>query len=170
MTPAGLEPAIPGSVGRCLIHWATGPDSVLGHIATAAPVQPTTFPRAAAHCTLCSAVRDDIPNFPASAVGALRFETKVTSTFAGASEAQPAANALRVRLQKGRGAKAQSHHRPSSSGSPPMDTVVGAYQHTGEWNGQAFFTKDATAEGGTSLAMWFCSSTLGCSSPKSAAL
>ena len=25
MTPAGFEPAIPGSVGRCLIHWATGP-------------------------------------------------------------------------------------------------------------------------------------------------
>ena len=25
MTPVGLEPAIPGSVGRCLIHWATGP-------------------------------------------------------------------------------------------------------------------------------------------------
>ena len=24
LTPAGLEPAIPGSVGRCLIHWATG--------------------------------------------------------------------------------------------------------------------------------------------------
>ncbi len=24
MTLAGLEPAIPGSVGRCLIHWATG--------------------------------------------------------------------------------------------------------------------------------------------------
>ena len=25
MTPAGLEPAIPGSVGRC--HWATGPSA-----------------------------------------------------------------------------------------------------------------------------------------------
>ena len=25
MIPAGLEPAIPGSVGQCLIHWATGP-------------------------------------------------------------------------------------------------------------------------------------------------
>ena len=25
MTPAGLEPTIPGSAGRCLIHWATGP-------------------------------------------------------------------------------------------------------------------------------------------------
>ena len=25
MTLAGLEPAVPGSVGRCLIHWATGP-------------------------------------------------------------------------------------------------------------------------------------------------
>jgi hypothetical protein len=25
MTPAGLEHAIPGSVGRCFIHWATGP-------------------------------------------------------------------------------------------------------------------------------------------------
>ena len=25
MNPAGLEPAIPGSVGRCIIHWATGP-------------------------------------------------------------------------------------------------------------------------------------------------
>ena len=29
MTPAGLEPAIPGSVGRCLIHWATGPSGAL---------------------------------------------------------------------------------------------------------------------------------------------
>ena len=29
MTPAGLEPAIPGSVGRCLIHWATGPSEKL---------------------------------------------------------------------------------------------------------------------------------------------
>ena len=27
MTPAGLEPAIPGSAGRCLIHWATGPSA-----------------------------------------------------------------------------------------------------------------------------------------------
>ena len=27
VTPAGLEPAIPGSVGRCLIHWATGPSA-----------------------------------------------------------------------------------------------------------------------------------------------
>ena len=25
MTPVGLEPTIPGSVGRCLIHWVTGP-------------------------------------------------------------------------------------------------------------------------------------------------
>ena len=25
MTPVGLEPTIPRSVGRCLIHWATGP-------------------------------------------------------------------------------------------------------------------------------------------------
>jgi hypothetical protein len=25
LTSAGLEPAIPGSVGRCLIHWATRP-------------------------------------------------------------------------------------------------------------------------------------------------
>ena len=25
LTPVGLEPTIPGSVGRCLIHWATGP-------------------------------------------------------------------------------------------------------------------------------------------------
>ena len=28
MTPAGLEGAIPGSVGRCLIHWATGPPAL----------------------------------------------------------------------------------------------------------------------------------------------
>ena len=27
MTPAGLEYAIPGSVGRCLIRWAAGPDA-----------------------------------------------------------------------------------------------------------------------------------------------
>ena len=30
VTPAGLEPAIPGSVGRCLIHWATGPSAFAG--------------------------------------------------------------------------------------------------------------------------------------------
>ena len=29
MTSAGLEPAIPGSVGRCLIHWATRPSDLL---------------------------------------------------------------------------------------------------------------------------------------------
>ena len=28
MTLAGLEPAIPGSVGRCLIHWATRPSEM----------------------------------------------------------------------------------------------------------------------------------------------
>ena len=28
MTPARLEPAIPDSVGRCLIHWTTGPSIV----------------------------------------------------------------------------------------------------------------------------------------------
>ena len=33
MTPGGLEPAIPGSVGRCLIHWATGPDVNYTHCA-----------------------------------------------------------------------------------------------------------------------------------------
>ena len=32
MTPAGLEPAIPGSVGRCLIHWATGPIASLSDL------------------------------------------------------------------------------------------------------------------------------------------
>ena len=31
LTPAGLEPAIPSSVGRCLIHWATGPLTLLLH-------------------------------------------------------------------------------------------------------------------------------------------
>ena len=28
MTPVGLQPTIPGSLGRCLIHWATGPPSL----------------------------------------------------------------------------------------------------------------------------------------------
>ena len=37
MTPAGLEPAIPGSVGRCLIHWATGPLSMVGVQSFAVP-------------------------------------------------------------------------------------------------------------------------------------
>ena len=32
MTPAGLEPAIPGSVGRCLIQWATGPSEKLANL------------------------------------------------------------------------------------------------------------------------------------------
>ena len=35
MTPAGLEPAIPSSVGRCLIHWATGPLSARHRISDA---------------------------------------------------------------------------------------------------------------------------------------
>ena len=36
MTPAGLEPAIPGSVGRCLIHWATGPYDIPRNVRNAA--------------------------------------------------------------------------------------------------------------------------------------
>ena len=32
MILAGLEPAILGSVGRCLIHWATGPDICVVHL------------------------------------------------------------------------------------------------------------------------------------------
>ena len=35
MTPVGLEPTIPGSVGRCLIHWATGPLSARHRISDA---------------------------------------------------------------------------------------------------------------------------------------
>ena len=34
-TPVGLEPTIPGSVGRCLIHWATGPLSARHRICDA---------------------------------------------------------------------------------------------------------------------------------------
>ena len=37
MTPAGLEPAIRGSVGRCLIHWATGPAEALLNFKHALP-------------------------------------------------------------------------------------------------------------------------------------
>ena len=33
MILVGLEPTIPSSVGRCLIHWATGPRDTKGHIA-----------------------------------------------------------------------------------------------------------------------------------------
>ena len=33
MTPVGLEPTIPGSVGRCHIHWATGPSSLPDQVA-----------------------------------------------------------------------------------------------------------------------------------------
>ena len=40
MTPAGLEPAIPGSVGRCLIHWATGPLSTISEEACSDPLGP----------------------------------------------------------------------------------------------------------------------------------
>ena len=38
VTPVGLEPTTPGSVGRCLIHWATGPvDTCLGKSSIALP-------------------------------------------------------------------------------------------------------------------------------------
>ena len=33
MTPVRLEPTIPGSVGRCLLHWATGPSSLPDQVA-----------------------------------------------------------------------------------------------------------------------------------------
>ena len=40
MTPAGLEPAIPGSVGRCLIRWATGPVTCpLGRLQSSSALQ-----------------------------------------------------------------------------------------------------------------------------------
>ena len=43
MTPAGLEPAIPGSVGRCLIHWATGPRCSRMHVDSIALKQMLKF-------------------------------------------------------------------------------------------------------------------------------
>ena len=46
MTPAGLEPAIPGSVGRCLIHWATGPMSKLSQ--KLSPIRLNSSPTATA--------------------------------------------------------------------------------------------------------------------------
>ena len=33
LTPVGLEPTIPGSLGRCLIHWATGPAKLFCQVA-----------------------------------------------------------------------------------------------------------------------------------------
>ena len=49
MTLAGLEHAVPGSVGRCLFHWATGPDEhkpVTEQDATGAcPQHPTALAR-----------------------------------------------------------------------------------------------------------------------------
>ena len=38
VTPVGLEPTIPGSVGRCLIHWATGPCGKCRRVDDLAPV------------------------------------------------------------------------------------------------------------------------------------
>ena len=38
VTPVGLEPTIPGSVGRCLIHWATGPSGKCRRADYVAPV------------------------------------------------------------------------------------------------------------------------------------
>ena len=52
MTSAGLQPAIPGSVGRCLIHWATRPSDPCLEAGTctidSAPAQLHLLPRQAA--------------------------------------------------------------------------------------------------------------------------
>ena len=52
MTSAGLEAAIPGSVGRCLIHWATRPSDPWLEAGTctidSAPAQLHLLPRQAA--------------------------------------------------------------------------------------------------------------------------
>ena len=46
MTPVGLEPTIPGSVGRCLIHWATGPCVIRDDVAASTDTQQTQVTRA----------------------------------------------------------------------------------------------------------------------------
>ena len=51
MTPAGLEPAIPGSVGRCLIHWATGPRARAAAMSAQLPLTCAT------HLPPCSSTR-----------------------------------------------------------------------------------------------------------------
>ena len=54
MTSAGLERAIPGSVGRCLIHWATRPSD--------SPVSPHTQPHALTHrTTLMGGAEEHVP-------------------------------------------------------------------------------------------------------------
>ena len=42
MILVGLEPTIPGSVGRCLIHWATGPLGMGLHPSLDLLVQPAS--------------------------------------------------------------------------------------------------------------------------------
>ena len=65
MTPAGLEPAIPGSVGRCLIHWAKGPGAfkytIFRHV-VGQPMSPSfdkLFPRRAVVQVTCDASARD---------------------------------------------------------------------------------------------------------------
>ena len=54
MTSAGLKPAIPGSMGRCLIHWATRPSDSL--------VSPHTQPHALTHrTTLMGGAEEHVP-------------------------------------------------------------------------------------------------------------
>ena len=52
MTPAGLEPAIPGSVGRCLIHWATGLSGALLQVHNFRSARSWGHTRATAGCTV----------------------------------------------------------------------------------------------------------------------
>ena len=87
MTPAGLEPAIPGSVGRCLIHWATGPIAMLSQWISSARVNSISNDHTAIW-TLEPACA-----FPATRVGYRNF--KVLTVFM----ARPAQSAERKALK-----------------------------------------------------------------------
>ena len=63
-TPAGLESATPGSVGRCLIHWATGVPGVHMHAHT----HTHAHARMQAHTCMCKHACLRMPRVPARPV------------------------------------------------------------------------------------------------------
>ena len=79
VTPAGLELAIPGSVGRCLIHWATGPHAIrqdlnsliwhfsvsLSRVGRATLLEPTSYSQLNSALAICRRSAQDDAAFSA---------------------------------------------------------------------------------------------------------
>ena len=140
MTSARLEPAIPGSVGRCLLHWATGPCAPLAnfrHAATAGRCRANADEKE--NSSPVEFATQALPSYPSTSP--LLGKLEHTTPLGGGAPAR--SNQLRRKTSEQVGVRPQSMHaRPYTTDR--QFTICLSSRHAPHFTNASPDTKDLT--------------------------